>query len=222
MTADSTELGAMPTRISAVVLASTPLGQPVLGVVGKRTYTVFRGILQEAPSQIPLVEQPILCDDEGGLRHDSDLIMNRTGVDVVIQGHAYDHEGKNWFTAAIGAGAFQRRLLVFGDRRCEVLNGAIRFTAPAPITRIPLLWESAYGGVDEVARRTLGGAYEDSLKSAGVDVDPRFGPFGYPRNPVGKGYLIDPSLEAVAACHLPNLEDPEHALLPQNLASTTD
>lgn len=218
MTYASATTTASPSRVSAVLLSSTPTGQPLLGVVGKRTYDVWRGALREAREQIPLVEQPQLSSDESILHHDTDLIMNRTGVDIVVQGHAYPHEGTNVFPVTVCAGAFQRSIVAFGDRQCEQQGGLLRFTPPESVTKIPLIWESAYGGVDYVARRDFGGPYESFLKDAGLDDDPRFGPFGYPRNPVGKGYLIEPTADAIARCRLPNLEDAGQPLVPRTLA----
>jgi hypothetical protein len=42
-------------------------------------------------------------------------------------------------------------------------------------------------------------------------------PFLYPRNPCGRGYLIEPEQEAVELLELPNLEDPSDPLTPEKL-----
>src|SRR5262249_51753446 len=111
-----------------------------------------------------------------------------------------------------------RRVRVFGDRHCERdARGELCFTPPEPAPKVPLGWESAYGGLDRAARQKFGDPAEALAKEAVLPVDPRFGLFGYPRNPLGKGYLIEPTPEALAACTLPNLEDPQRLLTPQTL-----
>jgi hypothetical protein len=91
------------------------------------------------------------------------------------------------------------------------------FSGPEPADKIPLTWESAYGGVDQVARAQIGDPFEEVQRGLGQSPDPRFGLFAYPRNPVGRGYLLEPTPEAVEACRLPLVEDPEQPLTAANL-----
>jgi hypothetical protein len=206
-----------PPRVSAVRCAGDPGGGWILGIIGKRTYRVERGQLTESNQQIPLVEEPAFESDEGVLVHDTDLLLNRTQTDVIVQGHAYAHAGRAAYDAGISIGPFVRMLRVNGDRRVEPRADGLRFTAPQPADKIPLVWERAYGGIDEVARRTMGDPLQAEQEAAGMPADPRFGLYAYPRNPMGCGYLLAPTTEAVEACRLPNFEDPAALLTPATL-----
>lgn len=205
-------------RLSALSIVGNPHGAWVLGVTGKRTYTVQGGACVEAPEQVAIVEEPQIADDASEVIHDSDLLLNRTQTDVIVQGHTYFPPGLAEFDVRLRVGDLDRRLRVFGNRGCELdAGGRVRFTPPKSMEKVSLDWKSAYGGTDDVAKKKFGDFTEDVAKEIRRPYDPRFGLYGYPRNPLGKGYLIEPTPEAVAACALPNLEDPAHLLTPQNL-----
>jgi hypothetical protein len=208
----------MSGRVSAVRFAGDPAGAWTLGVVAKRTYLVERGALVEAQAQIPLVEEPVFGPEETVLLHDTDLLLNRTATDVIVQGHAYSYGPRAVFDAGVGIGAFARVMRVAGDRRVEWRPDRVRFTAPKPIEeKLPLGWERAYGGIDQAARLAIGDPIEAAQVDAGLLVDPCFGLFAYPRNPVGRGYLLQPTREACDACELPNFEDPSALLTPETV-----
>ena len=133
-------------RVSAVRFACYPTGAWTIGLVAKRTYRVARGALVEADEQIPLVEEPVFGPDEAVLLHDTDLLLNRTAADVIVQGHAYAHSGQSVFDAGVGIESFARVVRVFGDRRVEWHPSRLRFTSPQPVDKVPLGWERAYGG----------------------------------------------------------------------------
>jgi len=86
------------------------------------------------------------------------------------------------------------------------------------VERIPLGWQSAYGGFDAVTYRARGANLDAMMTKAGIPPDPRFGLFAYPRNPLGKGYLCELTPETAAACQLPNLESFDQLLTPDRLA----
>ncbi len=207
-----------PARVSAIRCSGDVAGGWILGVVGKRTYRVERGQLVDAAEQVALVEEPAFESDEGVLVHDTDLLINRAFADVVVQGHAYPPGDAAVFDAGIAiAGALTRRIRVFGDRRVEATTGRLRFTTSTPFEKMPLVWERAYGGIDEVARATMGDPLQTEAGQMGMPTDPRFGIFAYPRNPVGRGYMLAPTPAAVEACRLPNFEDPTALLTPATL-----
>lgn len=205
-------------RLSGVHAIPHPEGGWLLGVVAKRTYRVTDTGCVPVEEQVGLVEQPRLSADGAILIHDGDLMLRRAMADVIVQGHAYGPNGAPMFDAAVRVESLHRRVKVFGDRRCERdARGELRFGPPASAPKVPLTWENAYGGLDKVAHARLGAPYADAFKKAGINPDPRFFLYGYPRNPLGKGYLIEPSSDALEACALPNLEDPTRLLTPQTL-----
>lgn len=206
--------------VSAVRVAADPEGKGwILGVIGKRTWKVMRGRCELDTAQVPLVEEPRYDEQRAVLVHDVDVLLNRRKADVVIDGHVYPPAGRTPFDFGVQVGKLLRLARAFGPRRVapDPAKGRLRFSTPEPIEKIPLGWESAYGGVDLAARADIGDPFEEPLRAAGVQPDPRFGLFAYPRNPVGRGYLIEPSPAAFEACHLPLIEDPDSYVTPDNL-----
>jgi len=209
-----------PPALSAVRVAGDPEGRGWrLGVIGKRTWRVTRGRCELAPAQVPLVEEPLHDDGRAVLLHDADVLLNRRKTDIIVEGHVYPPGGRTPFDFGLQVGEFQRLARAFGPRRAgpDATGTRIRFSAPEPVEKIPLAWESAYGGVDLAARADIGDPFEAPLAESGVEVDPRFGLFAYPRNPVGRGYLIEPTAAAFEACRLPLIEDPGALLTPDTL-----
>jgi hypothetical protein len=107
-------------------------------------------------------------------------------------------------------------LRVVGKRRLVKRDGAWAFSDPEPFERAPIGWREAYGGIDAVARERLDGPYLDSLQKH-LKQSLKFATVAaYPRNPVGKGYLLEerPGLEGL---ELPTVEDPDDPLTPGRL-----
>lgn len=221
MTPSAPESAGQPSKlpaVSAVRVVGDPDGKGWrLGVIGKRTWVIHRGRAEVAPEQVPLVEEPLYDSERAILLHDADLILNRRKTDVIVDGHIYPPDGRTPFDCGVQVGSLLRLACSFGPRRVALGGGRIRFSGPAPVEKISLGWESAYGGVDLAARADIGDPFEASLKDAGVEPDPRFGLFAYPRNPVGRGYLIEPTQAAFDGCELPLIEDPKSLLSPDNL-----
>jgi hypothetical protein len=108
---------------------------------------------------------------------------------------------------------------VFGERQLSLSrNGTLTLSSPEPIERVPLRWESAYGGVDRTLLEELGDPLVKLAEQLGEALDPEQTMFAYPRNPHGRGYLIEPSPSAVAATRLPLLEDPRQLLTATSVA----
>lgn len=205
-------------RVSAALAAVDPDARWRVGVVAKRTYLVRGGRLVEAPEQVGLVEAPVLGDDGLQLAHDTDLMLRRRMVDVVVQGHVYPHDDSRRCVVDLQVGALRRAIVVTGDRRLELdRRGQLRFTPPELFERMPLGWDRAYGGHDAAALAAHGDPTEQLRRAAGVDDGPNFGLYAYPRNPAGRGYLVEITDDALSRCRLPNLEDPGFLLDPTRM-----
>lgn len=214
----SSQVQAEQPRVSAALAGHHVEGGWVFGVVAKRTYLVTGTRCQLHPEQIPLVEDLVLGDDDHQLEHDVDLVLQRAQADIVVRGHAYPHEGRAVLEASIAVGDFRRRLAVFGDRTLERgHDGRLRFSPPLGFERMPLSWDRAYGGVDQIALREIGDPFQEVMAERGEEPDPTWGLFSYPRNPAGRGYLIEDHPDAIAACRLPNLEEPLTLLDPTTI-----
>ncbi|HXJ19459.1 MAG TPA: DUF2169 domain-containing protein [Polyangia bacterium] len=203
-----------------VMVAARAGGGSLVGVIAKRTYRVAAGRCFVADEQLPLVEEPRFSDDRSVLLHDLDCVLNRGEVDVVVEGSARPPgRAAAAFELRVRVGGLDRRLSVFGDRRCyRSTSGRLRFREPAPVEEVPLDWTSSYGGFDRVALERHGDPLLELREKARQPYSPRFGRFAYPRNRAGKGYLIEPTDEALEACELPNLEEPSRLLSPERLA----
>ncbi len=206
--------------MSAALTATDPEGRWRIGVVAKRTFDVVNGAAVDAPAQLPLIEEPVL--DEGGvsLAQDVDTFLGKPQADVIVLGHAYPHDDSRRLTAFVRIGARQRDLRVFGARRIDRHpDGRIVFSSPERFERVPLGWQSAYGGHDAAALEAYGDPTEELRRSAGLPTAPEFGLYTYPRNPAGRGYLVEVSDKAMELTCLPQLEDPRSLLTPESLVA---
>jgi len=206
-------------RTSLVNVGVHPEGGWVVAVIAKRTYSIVAGRAAPAEQQLPLVEGPLYSEDGALLLHDSDCLLNRQLVDVVIAGHAYPAQGYRTLDARLRVGGeLDLALRISGDRRCWVdVNGTVRFTEPAVTDRIPLGWHTAYGGVDALGLEVHGCPIEDLAREARLPYDPRFGLHGYPRNPFGKGYATVITAANAERVELPNVEFATQMLTPEKL-----
>jgi hypothetical protein len=205
-------------RLFALNTVAHPAKGMVIGVIAKRTYVVRAGRCAVADEQVPLVEVPQVDPDTDVLAHDMDIVLNRSAVDVVVRGKARSR-GRPAFDARVRVASLDRVVRVFGDRRCyRDAAGNLRFSAPSSIDEIDVGWTAAYGGVDTAALAKHGDPLAPYFESQKIAYRPRFGSYVYPRNRAGKGYVIEPTAEALDACRLPNLEDPSDLLTPERIA----
>jgi hypothetical protein len=87
---------------------------------------------------------------------------------------------------------------VIGDRKAFFGKEHVPpFSDPVPFTTMDLRYERAYGGID---------VYSDKKTS-----------YPYPRNPLGRGFIVEYTKEGIENLELPNLEDPNDLLTPDRL-----
>ena len=193
------------------------VNQQGISVSAKRTYRlVTAGRCVLADEQAPLAEEIVV--DDGLLVHDSDLLPFKPGTDVVGFAEAHAPGGKKVAELEAGAAVGDRavRLRVVGKRRVARRNGAWSFSDPEPFVKAPIGWREAYGGIDAVAREKLDGPRLDSLQKY-TQYSLKFATVAaYPRNPVGKGYVIEEHA-GVEGLELPTVEDPDDPLSPGRL-----
>jgi hypothetical protein len=200
-------------------LVDHPVNGSQVGIIVKRTYRVRVGRCVVDDEQVPLVEVPRVTEDGAALLHDLDTVLNRQHADVIVAGKARPPRKTGAFDVALRIGSLDRRMLAFGHRRVGRDHaGRLRFSDPDPVDEVDLGWASAYGGVDESAIRKHGDPFEGYCRDAERKYSPRFGRFAYPRNRVGKGYLMEATNEGLTTCALPNLEEPFNLLTPEKLA----
>lgn len=148
----------------------------------------------------------------------SDYWLDKTATDVVFLGSAHMFEGRPGLSMHVRASVGKRtkRIAVFGRREIvRTHDGHLAIREPEPFVEMSLGYENAYGGMDP--RVPLAEADRQAfveLASAGLATDH---PGLYPRNAIGKGYLVYP--EPLQGLEMPNLEDPDDLLTTQRLVA---
>jgi len=200
-------------------------GRWILSVLAKRTYAFGpNGDSAVHGTQLPLIAEPRYAEDRLVLEEDLELWAFKPKTDLVVLGHAYNHRSRPSYSAGVSVGKVLKLITVSGDRRCTVgYDGRLLFSAPNISERVPLSYAFAYGGRDTLAEATHGNPVELLKPYLPPETDPAAidaaSPFVYPRNPAGRGYLVEATKQAVDALALPNLEHPEDLLTPKRLAA---
>lgn len=163
-------------------------GEEVWLVAVKCTFDIHPdGSTQLSNSQPAVNRLPQHWDESrhSSLKYDTDLVLTKTATDVVVVGHAYAPDASPVTQLEVGfrVGPVQKSLRVSGDR----VWGVAAVSSPEPFTRMPLVYERAFGGVDR--------------KSSRPERDWDW------RNPVGTGFAM--SRDNVSGVALPNLEYPD-------------
>lgn len=191
-------------RGATVVLpGQNPEGQYILSILLKRTYDIIPpGVCSRAATDRALIPGDVPWDDpmNSSVRFESDFIPFKLATDVVYNGKAYAPGGVPTMSciASLQVGDRRKQILVIGDRGARfVQDGVPRFTEPTPFLEMELRYERAYGGID---------VYSDKVAS-----------YAYPRNPMGRGFVVTNSERGVDHLALPNVEDPQTPLTPEQL-----
>jgi hypothetical protein len=199
---------------ASTTLLAHPQG---IAVTAKRTYRlVTAGRCVLADEQAPIADGLVV--DDGLLVHDTDLLSFKPGTDVVVTAEAHAPAGRALTELTAGATVAGRTitLRVVGTRRVVRRNGSWAFSDPEPFTKAPLGWREAYGGIDALSREKLDAPLLTPLQKY-LSHDLKFATAAaYPRNPVGKGYLLEDRPE-IDGLELPTVEDPDDLLTPGRL-----
>lgn len=176
----------------ALTIGPGPSREPVLSVIVKGTFDLPReenAIAELADEQIPVAEGDEYHEDpDGSVRIESEMAPFKPRTDLVVVGaaHAPGGEPAQVVNAGLRVGDTGKVIRVVGNRVWWTPRGRSvpRATEPEPFATMPLVYERAFGGLDQE-----GGGWCQ-------------------RNPVGVGYL-EPGRDApVEEVPLPNLEDP--------------
>lgn len=166
-------------------------GAEIWLVAVKATFDVkLDGSTEVSKEQPPVLRLPEHFGEAGksSIKYDADLVLTKKTTDVVVVGHAYGPGGRAVTQLDVGfkVGPVQKVVRVFGDRQWKSTG----MSAPEPFTRMPLVYERAFGGVDKA--------------SPTPEKDWEW------RNPVGTGFAI--SGANATGTPLPNIEDPRQPI----------
>jgi hypothetical protein len=222
-----------PSTSSRILDGNAPNGEPIVSVVfgmtfavgrdGKCTakgYTLVDQAEWEKAKTIGRYTRPSL------LIRDADIWPWKNFTDVVVQGSARSDKPCTHLEvelSVVGSKAkLSRTLSVTGNRWVDRGASGLVLSQPEPFTEMPLKYDRAYGGTDELAETRQ--AEEEVLNYLAQQVDreesEELSAFSYPRNPAGKGYLID--IDGAKGLPWPNLEFPEDRLRIESLARPVD
>ena len=177
--------------------------ETVFSVIVKRSYTIGEGgaVARRIPGE-PLRKSDGYYDhgspDFATVEHEHELAACKAATDVVVIGRAWAPVGRpvHAITVGVRVGQREKRLQVTGDRTCRYRSdGPPAFSEPLPFTSMPIRYERAYGGCDELSFPDI--------------------PFHYPRNPLGTGVVLRNVRDVVDGLALPNIEDPDDLLTPE-------
>lgn len=169
--------------------------KPIVVAIVKGAYDIGPGLLPKVSSKqlpIAMADKHWGEPDKTSVVYESDLALYKPATDLVLVGsaHAPGTAPVPQLDVEFGVGAVSKRISVLGDRKW--LNRVLSFkaSAPEPFRVLPLRYERAFGGVDQTHKSADKHGWEE-------------------RNPVGTGYRVNSSLEAVENHPLPNLESPD-------------
>jgi hypothetical protein len=189
------------------LLAADARGEQIVSVHVKRTYRLrANGRLDRAEGEIPLLMGA--KDPEPGEFDETDIVSFKERTDLILMTKAWGR-GAREMTAQIRVGAVDVRYRVFGDRRVIYRGrGSWAFGAPEPFESMEMRYENAYGGFDA----TVPDPPVKHLIDA-MDLHPG----EYPRNAIGKGYVVYENHERIDGLLLPNIEHPDQLLTSDRL-----
>lgn len=196
---------ALPSDGNSIVLpGQTPQGGHILSVLLKRSYDIIPGgTCTRAAEDKPLIPGDVFWDTpmNSAVKMETDFVPFKLATDVVLLGKVHAPGGRpaQNCSAVLQVGTQRKQLHVIGDRQVHFTGegSAPRFGEPEPFTELDLRYERAYGGTD---------VYSDLSA-----------PYPYPRNPLGRGFVIANTAAGLKQLKLPNFEDPTQLLTPETL-----
>ncbi|MEJ8857879.1 DUF2169 domain-containing protein [Variovorax robiniae] len=159
-----------------------------LVVVIKATCLVdLQGNVSLAPEQDAVTLADVFLGEPGrsSVVAASDAALYKAATDIGLVGHAHAMAGTaaTRMPVTLTVGPVRKRLLVIGDRVWERGLGGLSISEAQPFTRMPLVYERAFGGSAEETEEE--------------------------RNPAGVGFHVD---APDSGSPLPNIEDPSHLI----------
>ena len=175
---------------ATILLLPDPDGVTSIYTVIKATFSIG-AVIDLADEQVPIAMEPEYYGDPAAssLKVAPDVSLMKPGTDVLLVGHAYAPDGRSTsqMDVTLSVGTVEKTVRVFGDRYWG--RDVEMASRPAPFDQMPLVWERAFGGHQQV----------------GDDY------FAEIRNPVGLGF-IERREAHEGEEWLPNLEDPSQLL----------
>ena len=175
----------------------------------KFTCTIEEGRLVLAPP-VPLLHDIRDPETSPRILPGTDFWLDKQASDVVFIGSAFASQPLSNMRVSVAVGHASKHIEVLGRRVVTWQGNSPRFSSPEPFEEMPITNANAYGGYDG---RVPTPEVDSIVSGMRQEYDH---PGVYPRNPFGKGYLVDPA-PVDHDVELPNLEDPDDLLTPDRL-----
>ncbi|HHH10946.1 MAG TPA: DUF2169 domain-containing protein, partial [Sorangium sp.] len=144
-----------------------PLGRDVWLVAVKATFEVRGTSSVLASDQLPVLHAAQYRDDpaNSSIVYPEDFVLDKAAVDILVVGDAVTTEPSTETFVSLRIGKRpEKKLRVIGDRVWQRGMLGMRLSSPTPFRTMPICYERAFGGADEVS-----GTWEE-------------------RNPIGRGW----------------------------------
>ncbi len=156
----------------------------------KASFSISKnGELTIAEEQAEVVSEPVYRDDEkeSSLLYESDFVI-KPKIDLLLNAQAQASENEKTTKQLVGVrlNRWSKFLYVYGSRQWIKVMGILTQTEPRPFKSVPIVYENAFGGIDELS------------KNGAFDI----------RNPVGKGFADSKS--HLTDLSLPQVENPDY------------
>jgi hypothetical protein len=184
---------------AALALITDQYGTEKVTVAIKGTFEipVRNGEVRLADKQLPVLHTDEYYGKPGksSIKYPADLVLGKVNTDIGLIGRAHSSGGKpaKQITVSLVVGQMQKSIIVTGDRqwRKHTLIPGFSMTDPIPFTEMPLIYERAFGGIDQTHKNGRKHGWDKG-------------------NPIGTGLRLNEN--AVENHRLPNLEDPNHLI----------
>lgn len=197
------------------------LGNNILSLLYKQTFSINKsGEPYLADEQIPLhTDQVTYPHYKNLLQTESDIYPFKKYCDIIVKGSAKNFDKKKQFIAEVNFGTVMHQMHIQGNQKTYLdQHKKIKFSDIEIIDEVPLQFNFAYGGIDKEAEKKIVIKDLELLKKIDPTIDFLAGnPYRYPRNPEGKGFIVDFNKDTIEQLELPNIQDPENLLTPENL-----
>lgn len=137
------------------VITSSRTGRDTLLLVVKASFSLGE-LVGDTPARAPQQTPVILVDEylaeagQSSLVRTTDLVPEKPNAEVVVVGHVTPRrETDDTMELGLRIGAIDKQVRLHGDRVWVRTVTGVRPSAPVALRRTPLVWERAFGGVDE-------------------------------------------------------------------------
>jgi len=181
--------------VAGFTMGVEPSGREFLIVVVKGTFRIpnEQGMsLRLHEEQVPLVMSDEFHGEPGlsAPKYEVDFALRKPRCDVLLNASAYAADGRPTRRVEVTAqiGSWSKSFAVVGDRTWEARGVGIGTSSPVPFTRMPITYDRAFGGTDNI--------HEDPDQHA-----------AFMANPSGRGFHAQMVKEWIDGTPLPNTEE---------------